>query len=176
MVTIKEYKANITNLLNKGTEFLSTDIDQVDKEEISIVVNKLIHIYEYLINDDEVREKAYQIVCQLAMRFDDTLDIILESAKRYNKFQKMEDADLYNPNTYDVLSNIGNGNKKIISYLMKTAKIEDGFPRYEAVKSLCKVNDSLADQIIINMINKRELNDFEIESVINIKGKNFINA
>jgi hypothetical protein len=177
MVTSKEFEANIKSTLAVGEEFASSSINEIDENELIKITKKLIMIYEYLINDDEIREKAFQIVCKLGKNYAEILDVIIDSAIRYNQNQKIEDADPYNPNSYDVLANIGN--EKVISYLRETVKVERGIPRYEAIKSLCKVNDSLADRFLLEMVSGKRLKDiasldqYEFQTISRIKGEKF---
>lgn len=179
MVTSKEFEANIKSTLAVGEEFASSSINEIDENELIKITKKLITIYEYLINDDEIREKAFRIVCKLGKNYAEILDVIIDSAIRYNQNQKIEDADPYNPNSYDALANIGNGNGKVISYLRETVKVERGIPRYEAIKSLCKVNDSLADRFLLEMVSGKRLKDiasldqYEFQTISRIKGKKF---
>ena len=180
MVTTKEYKTELNRILNIGEEIAVSYSNEIDENELKIIVEKLIKIYEYLLNDDETREKAFRIVCNLGKKYDEILDLIIDGAKRYNENQKIEDADPYNPNSYDVLSNIGIRNEKIIQYLTETVKVEAGIPRYEAIRSLCRVNDSLADEFLRKLISGsmsksiRSLDQYELQTIAQIKSQEFV--
>jgi hypothetical protein len=124
----------------------------VDEEELKRMVGELIDTYDNPFNSSEIREKAFCSVSSLARQNDLVLDSVISNARRFIETQYIDDASPYSPNSFDVLSEIGKGNPKSISFLKDTLQNEWGIPRWEAIKALCKLNDPQADKIIYNLV------------------------
>lgn len=138
-------------LFSEGERLIGAE-RHASKEEIKRVVNGLINIYDNPLNGREIREKAFRLVICLAKQDDLALDCVIINARRFIETQYIDDASPYSPNSFDVLSEVGEGSSKLISFLKDTLQNEWGIPRWEAIKALCKLNDPQADRIINDLI------------------------
>ena len=139
----------------------------------------MIAVYESGFNERDQREGAMRIVSTLANRHDFVLTRVFEDARRYARNQHIDDAFPYDPNTFDVLAEMGQGNVKVISFLKATVENDWGIPRWKAIEVLCRLDDPNADEVLVDVINGKHpsrnpdvLNDLrEIEQ---IKGRSFV--
>lgn len=144
------------------------------------LISKLISIYNNPHYDNTLRVKATQVVSNLAKRFDQVIGLVIEDARKYVETQHIDDAFPYSPNSYNVLANIGRGNPKVISFLQDIVQNDWGIPRWEAINTLCQIDDPQADLIIIDIAKgkyppKHFDLQFDLREIQNVKGFNFIN-
>ena len=126
--------------------------EHMEKQELERRVSELINTYDNPWNEHDIREEAFHLLCSLAKRYPLALDLVIINAQHYIETQRIDDADPYSPNSFDVLSEVGKGNPKVISFLKYTLQNEWGIPRWEAIETLCKLNDAQADKIINDLI------------------------
>jgi len=153
--------------------------NNIDSKELETYASEIILIYNNIFNDDNLRRKATHIIRELAKRYDIILDLVMENARQYANAQYIDDAFPYSPNSFDVLAEIGKGNKRVISFLKDTVLNNYGIPRWNAIEALCQLDDPLADRIIIEIIQgkyppKQLYFENDLSHIENIKGKSFI--
>jgi len=71
----------------------------------------IISIYDDSLNEDNLRKRAVDVVCDLARRYDEVLDIVIENAQKYADAQHIDDASPYSPNSFNILAKVGKGNE-----------------------------------------------------------------
>jgi hypothetical protein len=89
----------------------------IDETELNTLASRLISLYDNTFNTASLRERAADVVKNLASQYDSVLDLVVLSARGYSRTQHIHDAFPYHPNGLDALAAAGNRNTKVIRFL-----------------------------------------------------------
>jgi hypothetical protein len=142
---------------------------------------QLIEVYNQINNDCGQREAAAKLVASLAKRQSAVLDLVVSDAEAYATLQAIEDADPYQPNSFDVLFAVGMDNEKVLEFTIRTAKEGRGIPRWEAIRALCKFEDqasiyALRDLVQGQHLKKQPEMEADIRVIESIMGEAFVST
>lgn len=170
-------------VLADGKALVAAGPTQQSTEVVRAAVAQLIEAFETsLFNDHETREAAASLVVELARHHPIAVDLVIDGARRYGENQQIEDSFPQTPNSFQVLSRIGGGNHKIISFLRETVESDSGIPRWAAVDALCALRDSEGDRVLQDVVNgkyppKGSVAEFDIRRRIETaRGREFVEA
>ena len=138
-------------LLSVGENIVDGTISSVSEQELEDITAQLILIYDNQLYGDKLGQRAFNIVLSLVKQHKLLLSLVIENAESYAKTQHIDDAFPYNPNSFDVLGKIRQSHKKVISFL-KDIVNDWGIPRWEAINSLCSLNNHTADKVLVEII------------------------
>jgi hypothetical protein len=135
-----------------GEEFLSAENDFLGETKVLDLGVKLIEIYDSVFSSADLRQRAFKVVCGLAIRQPGILELVIKNAERYAAGQQVDDAFPYSPNSFEVLANTGKGNTRVIAYLRSVLEDQYGTPRWAAIEALCQLGDSEATRILADVV------------------------
>lgn len=166
-------------LFAMGEQLASQSDGTIDETGLKTVANQLISLYDNTYSRASLRERAADVVKDLASRYDSVLDLVVLSARRYSRTQHIDDAFPYHPNGFNVLAATRQQNTKVIAFLTDVIRKDWGIPRWDAIGALCRIDDPDAESTIVDVIrgnypsrNPDVRNDLrEIEQV---KGRSFV--
>lgn len=172
---------NLARILAEGKALAATPPGQRAAGSAREMALQLIDVYDMVYNSDESRRMAADLVADLARDDQEVIDLVIQSAARYTEKQFIDDASPYSPNSFEVLSRIGRGHQKVISFLRQTIADHWGIPRWAAIDALCVLGDSEGDQVLHDILSgkypPRKLDlDLQLETrrIAAAKGSDFI--
>jgi len=122
----------------EAAESIAED-NTLDKSELSYLAKRLADFYRYqnCMNITDEQKKAVNVSVKLANKHDIFLDRMIEEANDYARvLRSYEDADPYNPNSFDVLARVRNS--RVENFLAEYAKGNWGLVRSQALESLAQ--------------------------------------
>jgi hypothetical protein len=141
--------------IREGEKFLSSGTDFLGDTKVVELGVKLIKIYDSIDSPDDLRQRAFNLECSLSIRQPIILESVIKNAECYIRGQYIDDASPYSPNSFEVLANTGKGNPRVVAFLREVLQDQWGIPRWEAIRSLCKLSklrDSEATIILADVI------------------------
>lgn len=133
----------------------SKEEPDTDLEEIVSLASRLM--FEYGPNGHNAtypeRWKSVLILADLAERYSLVQEMVVEKAAEYADTMKIDDADPYHPNPFDILSEVRVNNIGVICFLETTIRENYGIPRWDAIRALCTIRDEPAKVVLRGIVN-----------------------
>jgi hypothetical protein len=118
---------------------------ELDKKTILDLTRQLIAIYDKPFwMGRHYRELAAEAVVILAGGSTDALDLVIANARQYADMAKIDDADPYSPNSFEVLAQISPPCSQVLSFLQDIIRTCGGIAQWEANRALCGVHSLAA--------------------------------
>jgi hypothetical protein len=95
-------------------------------------------MYDHICARADLAADAAAVVAGLAAKYDVALDLVIENARRYAKWQHIDDAFPYEPSSLDVLGEIQAVSPKARGVLTHIASSDQGGPQSKAIQLLRK--------------------------------------
>jgi len=96
----------------------------------------------------ELRRLAAAIVATLAAASPAILELVIINAEEYGKHQHIDDADPYNPNSFDVLATV-KPTERTIAFLQNVVQTDSGTARDSAARALMAVSTSSCPEALL---------------------------
>lgn len=174
-----DHQAQYGQLFVMGEQLACESDGHNDETGLETVANQLISLYDSTFNRASLRERAADVVKNLASRHDSVLDLVFVSARLYARTQHIDDAFPYHPNGFDVLAGTRNRNRKVIAFLRDVIRNDWGIPRWGAIGALCRIDDPDAEATIVDVIRgKHPSRNLDVRNdlreIERVKGQSFV--
>jgi hypothetical protein len=124
------------SMVRLGEEVLGGRLFVGEPNAVAGLAATLIAIYDHLGIAKNLRVRAARVVAGIAINNPSVCEQVIENAKRYAEQAHICDFDQYSPNSFFVLGEIGQVDKRATDFLHSVAENDWGIPKHEANSAL----------------------------------------
>jgi hypothetical protein len=132
------------SMVRLGEEVLRGRLFALKPESVAALAATLIAIYDTPFGmADNLKVRAARVIAGIAINNPFVCEQVIENAKRYAERAHICDFDQYSPNSFSVLGEIGQVDKRATDFLRSVAENDCGIPKHEANSALASSDRGL---------------------------------